>query len=117
MGGIAMDNLKVYVKMKTDFDREENMRPLSLTWEDDHVYEIDRVLHIDHRPALKAGGSGLRYTVRNDGHESLCFMNRIVLLVVLSTVVGSLREKRISDWKVFFQKKLPHLHELYCKCG
>lgn len=69
----ASMNPKVYVKVKTDFDREGNMRPLSLTWVDDHVYEIDKVLHVDHRPALRAGGSGLRYTVRIGGRESFLF--------------------------------------------
>ena len=53
---------KVFVDVTAKFDTCGKIKPLSLTWEDGTVYEIDRV--IDCRPAasLKVGGQGLRFT-------------------------------------------------------
>ena len=35
---------KVYVEVTAKFDTEGNITPLSVTWEDGTVYEIDRIL-------------------------------------------------------------------------
>ena len=59
-----MGDQKVYVEVLARFDREGNMRPLSIRWEDGHIYEIDRVLDVRRGASLKAGGTGMRYTVR-----------------------------------------------------
>lgn len=52
----------MYVDVVAKFDIYGKIKPLSLTWEDGTVFEIDRVM--DCRPAasLKAGGQGLRFT-------------------------------------------------------
>lgn len=59
-----MGEKKVYVEVFARFDREGNMIPLSIQWEDGQIYEIDRVLDVRRGASLKAGGSGMRYTVR-----------------------------------------------------
>lgn len=55
---------KVYVKVKAEFDTEGCIRPVTMTWEDGTVYEIDRVLEAKRAASMKAGGIGTRYTVR-----------------------------------------------------
>lgn len=60
---------KVYVDVLAEFDPEGGLWPRVMTWEDGTRFEIDRVLHVDRRPALKAGGQGKRYTVKIRGRE------------------------------------------------
>ena len=64
---------KVYVDVIAKFDIYGKIKPISLTWEDGTVYEIDRVL--DSRPAasLKAGGVGIRFTCRILNKETYLF--------------------------------------------
>ena len=69
-------NLKVYVAVKVDFNEDGIMLPRSITWENGHEYEIDRVLDIRQATAMKAGGQGDRYTVRINGKQSYLFFER-----------------------------------------
>ncbi len=64
---------KVFVEVTARFDAEGKITPLSLLWEDGTVYEIDRVLDIRRAASLKAGGIGIRYTVRINGKQSYLF--------------------------------------------
>ena len=51
---------KVYVEVTAKFDTEGNITPLSVTWEDGTVYEIDRILDKRRAASIKAGGIGMR---------------------------------------------------------
>lgn len=53
---------KVFVETIVKFDIEGNITPLSITWEDGRVYEIDRITDVRRAASLKAGGMGWRYT-------------------------------------------------------
>ena len=64
---------KVYVKVTAKFDTEGNITPLSVTWEDGMVYEIDRILDRRRAASLKAGGIGMRYTCRILGQRSYLY--------------------------------------------
>ena len=64
---------KVYVEVTAKFDTEGNITPLSVTWEDGMVYEIDRILDRRRAASLKAGGIGLRYTCRILGQRSYLY--------------------------------------------
>ena len=64
---------KVYVEVTARFDVDGNITPLSVTWEDGTVYEIDKVLDQRRAASLKAGGIGMRYTCRILGQESYLF--------------------------------------------
>ena len=48
---------------------EGDMVPTAITWEDGTIYLIDRVLDVRRAASLKAGGQGMRYTVRIRGKE------------------------------------------------
>ena len=64
---------KVFVEVMARFDTEGKITPLSLLWEDGTVYEIDRVIDVRRAASLKAGGMGIRYTVRINGKQSYLF--------------------------------------------
>ena len=64
---------KVYVEVTAKFDTEGNITPLSVTWEDGTVYEIDRILDKRRAASLKAGGIGMRYTCRISGRQSYLY--------------------------------------------
>ena len=64
---------KVYLDVTVKFDSDGNMTPLSLVWEDDTVYEIDRVKDVRRAASLKAGGMGIRYTVMIQGKMKYLF--------------------------------------------
>ncbi len=56
--------LKKYVEMVAHFDTDGKLTPMCLIWSDGRKYEIDRVLDIRRAASLKAGGYGIRYTVK-----------------------------------------------------
>ena len=64
---------KVYVEVTAKFGTEGNITPLSVTWEDGMVYEIDRILDRRRAASLKAGGIGMRYTCRILGQRSYLY--------------------------------------------
>ena len=55
---------KRYVKVTSVTDEDGAVMPVSVTWEDGRVYEIDRVLDRRRAASLKVGGTGMRYVVR-----------------------------------------------------
>ena len=65
---------KVYVGVTVRFDKEEGtMHPETIRWEDGTLYEIDRVLDVRRAASLKAGGIGLRYTIRIKGKATYLY--------------------------------------------
>ena len=69
----AEKNYKVYVEVMLHVDREGNMYPFKLQWEDGRWFDIDRVLDVRPGPAHKAGGQGDRYTVRISNQQRVLF--------------------------------------------
>ena len=67
-------NPKVYVSVTAEFGVDGQLRPLTITWEDGRIYEIDRVLDIRRAASLKAGGAGIRYTCRIQGKVTYLFL-------------------------------------------
>ena len=55
---------KRYVKVMSVTDEDGFITPVSITWEDGRVYEIDRVLDRRQAASLKVGGTGTRYLIR-----------------------------------------------------
>lgn len=64
---------KVFVKVTAEHDPNSGCRPISITWEDGHVYEIDRILDVRQAASLKVGGCGIRYTCRIRGQQTYLF--------------------------------------------
>lgn len=61
-----MEYKKQYVTAVVKHDEDGNIRPLSITTNDDKTITIDKVKYICRAASLKAGGNGIRYTVKSD---------------------------------------------------
>jgi len=64
---------KVYVEVEAVFTEDGTMRPACIRWTDGSRYEIDKVTEVKRAVSLAAGGCGLRYTCRINGHSSFLF--------------------------------------------
>lgn len=65
---------KVYVDVLAVWKKEGGIVPRAVKWEDGTRYQVDRVIEVRRAASLKAGGCGLRYTVRVCGQESYLFL-------------------------------------------
>lgn len=68
------NNSKVYVGVKAEFFPDGKLLPLSVIWEDKREFFIDSVTDIRRAASLKAGGAGIRYTVKIKGNETYLFL-------------------------------------------
>jgi len=71
---LMANDFKVYVDVNENRLKDGKVIPLSFVWEDGNRYEIDRVIDIRPAASLKAGGTGLRYTVRVRYRETYMFL-------------------------------------------
>ncbi|MBQ8830870.1 MAG: hypothetical protein IJ017_04680 [Oscillospiraceae bacterium] len=67
-------NTKVYVGVNAMFEADGRLLPRSILWEDGRIFEIDKILDVRRAASLKAGGSGIRYTVRIGRHETFLYL-------------------------------------------
>lgn len=68
-----MQRRKEYVAVTVDIDKEGELRPRSIRWEDGRIYHIDQVLYKCRASSKKVNGGGIRYTVQIQGRESFLF--------------------------------------------
>lgn len=66
--------MKQYVSVTADFDRDGNILPLRINWDDGRKFEIDRITDVRYAASLKAGGAGIRYTCRIKNHEKYLYL-------------------------------------------
>ena len=64
---------RVCVNVIARHDEQGKVRPLEVEWEDGRRFGVDKLLDVRRAAALKAGGQGLRYTVRILGKETYLF--------------------------------------------
>lgn len=64
---------KIYVRVRSETDTDGHVLPTHIIWADDRVFPVDRVLDVRRRASTKAGGLGIRYTVRIQGHDRYLF--------------------------------------------
>ncbi|MCK9251812.1 MAG: hypothetical protein M0P55_03565 [Clostridiales bacterium] len=64
----------VFVKVLVDFGCVGDMEPVSITWPDGRVFQVDRVLDVRIAP-VKSGGSGVRYLCRILSREVPLYFN------------------------------------------
>ena len=69
-----MEQTKVYVRVRAQFEPDGRLLPLSVTWEDGREYPIDKVTNVCRAASLKAGGAGVRYTVLIGRTETYLFL-------------------------------------------
>lgn len=63
-----------YVPVGAVFDSQGKITPLHIELNGQR-YEIDQVLDVRQAPATKAGGLGMRYTVRIGAHQTYLFLD------------------------------------------
>lgn len=66
---------KVYVEVAAVFTPEGQVMPRQIRWEDGTLFPVDRVMDIRRAAATKAGGCGLRYTIRVRGKQTYLFLD------------------------------------------
>ncbi len=66
---------RVYVEVAAVFTPEGQIVPRQIRWEDGTLFPIDRVTDIRKASATKAGGCGLRYTIRIQGKQTYLFLD------------------------------------------
>lgn len=74
-GGMTRESqrIKVYVKVNADHNSDGTCSPKTITFEDGEKYEIDRVCSCCRAASTRAGGIGIRYTIRVRGTETYLF--------------------------------------------
>ena len=60
---------KVYVEVNVTHRPDGTARPNSIKFENDEIYEVDRVMQKCRAAATKVGGTGIRYTVQICGQS------------------------------------------------
>ena len=58
---------KIYVEVQARHLIDGSCRPETIKFENDHIYEIDRVKHCCRAASTKVGGCGMRYTIMVEG--------------------------------------------------
>ena len=72
---LHMDNgYKAYVDVNEVHLKDGRIFPISFVWEDGSRYNIERIIEVCHAASLKAGGAGIRYTVRTSNCDSYMFL-------------------------------------------
>ena len=66
---------KVYVEVTAVFTVGGQVMPKQIRWEDGTLFPIDRITDIRRAAATKAGGCGLRYTIRIHGQQTYLFLD------------------------------------------
>ena len=66
---------KVYVEVAAVFTPDGKIMPQCIRWEDGTRFTVDRVTDIRRAAALKAGGCGLRYTIRIGERQTYLFLD------------------------------------------
>lgn len=61
---VPVNQHKILVKVRADHDTDGSIRPLAFLTPDGQRVVIDKVLDVRQAASLRAGGQGLRYTVR-----------------------------------------------------
>lgn len=66
---------KVYVEVAAIFTPEGTILPQRIRWEDGTLFHVDGVTDVRRAAATKAGGCGLRYTVRIGRRQTYLFLD------------------------------------------
>ena len=70
-------NITVIAKMQDD----GKIIPLTILWNNEKSFEIDKVLDIRKKASTKGGGKGLRYTCKILGHERYLWLDDYIWFV------------------------------------
>ena len=66
--------IKKYVAVDAHFTEDGRIRPTGIYWFDGRIFEVDRITDVRPAASLKAGGTGIRYTVSVLGKETYIYL-------------------------------------------
>lgn len=69
-----MPIIKKYVDMIVRYYPDGTITPLAIWWEEGVIYQIDKIVDVRPCASLKAGGAGIRYTCKIEGHEKYIWL-------------------------------------------
>jgi len=72
---------KTFVEVNVHYDLNGKMTPVSITWEDGRIFEIDKIMDCRRAASLKAGGQGLRFICRIRNKEVYLFYDEPVWFI------------------------------------
>ena len=64
LNDLLENDIKMYIDVIVKHKADGRIIPLSFSWEDGTRYQIDKIVDVCRAASLKAGGTGLRYTVK-----------------------------------------------------
>ncbi len=67
---------KRYVPVVVRFDTDGTLQPLTIEFDEEHKYSVDRVLDVCRAACQTVGGVGVRYTVRVQGQERYLWLEK-----------------------------------------
>lgn len=67
------DRRKVFVDVVVQHGKNGAKKPLCIIFEDGKKYEIDKLCGSRRAAATRVGGTGIRYTIQVQGHETYLF--------------------------------------------
>ena len=70
-----------YISVIAKMSPNNSITPLSIIWEDNREFVIDKVLDVRPKASTKGGGFGVRYTVRINNQEKFLFLNKYTWFV------------------------------------
>ncbi|MDR1569948.1 MAG: hypothetical protein LBS72_05615 [Oscillospiraceae bacterium] len=68
------NDYKVYIDVNENRLKDGRLIPVSFVWEDGVCYNVDKVIDVRPGVSTKAGGMGLRYTVRVGNRQTNMFL-------------------------------------------
>ena len=72
---------KQYVPVVVRFDTEGKLRPLVIEFDEEHKYQVDRVLDVRRAACQRVGGVGARYTCQITGQVTYLWMEKGIWFV------------------------------------
>jgi hypothetical protein len=61
---MSLERRRKNVKVRIEWDEAGNAIPQMIFWQDGLLFDVDRILNIEKRASVRAGGYGLCYRVR-----------------------------------------------------
>ena len=73
----SLNNISMikYIEVNAKMTTEGKVIPFQIIWDNDKVFDIDRVIDIRPLASTKGGGVGIRYLCKIKGKEKILFLS------------------------------------------
>lgn len=70
------ERMKKYISVTAKFDKDGNIMPLCVNWDDGRSFPIDRVTDLRYAASIRADSAGLRYKCRIKRKDKFIFLEK-----------------------------------------